>query len=354
MAPVQQTANSAATLQGTSSTESDFVFKEGIFYVTFDGHVHSRKSAPELYEHLSYVPPPPVMNDNGKRMWSDSVDSYVNYPAHFYAAQLLHYGLKPLKTKAAARKKLLEAFSGQDGRTLEVPQSILDLEARLRKRYRSNPAAMDVVQDLPDTQMDRNTPDLSKPTTSLTKRPRTKQTAKKTTTPTVVQKIATVQLSSKDSEPALSKHVPAGQPASSSKTDPRTKKTAAKINYPMAPPLEMSYNSPPPKGSHTSAQASTSTKGPRTKQTARKTTGGKPSQKSSSSSKLSEPRAAVKRFEKLQPDEVTYEIESYAVRDCIGDLTHKRARQLLEILFDRIPAAQSILQKKWCHQRYRI
>jgi len=54
-------------------------------------------------------------------------------PGHFYCAQLLHYGLKPLKTKDAAKKRLLTAYS--PNRTLTVPEKILELEKELQKEY---------------------------------------------------------------------------------------------------------------------------------------------------------------------------------------------------------------------------
>jgi hypothetical protein len=45
----------------------------------------------------------------------------------FYQAQLEHYGLKPLKTKAAAKHALLVASKG-DKKGLRVPDAILKLE----------------------------------------------------------------------------------------------------------------------------------------------------------------------------------------------------------------------------------
>lgn len=53
-------------------------------------------------------------------------------PAHWYSAQLLHYGLKPSKYKATAKKHLLEALEA--GR-LEVPEHIPELEFQLREMY---------------------------------------------------------------------------------------------------------------------------------------------------------------------------------------------------------------------------
>ncbi|KAJ5850091.1 hypothetical protein N7455_009947 [Penicillium solitum] len=55
-----------------------------------------------------------------------------DYQDHWYEAQLLHYGLAPTKSKAAAKMRLMDAF--QDG-TLEIPMEILQLEAALRKNW---------------------------------------------------------------------------------------------------------------------------------------------------------------------------------------------------------------------------
>ncbi|CAI7655573.1 unnamed protein product [Penicillium discolor] len=55
-----------------------------------------------------------------------------DYQDHWYEAQLLHYGLAPTKSKAAAKMRLMDAF--QDG-TLEIPMQILQLEAALRKNW---------------------------------------------------------------------------------------------------------------------------------------------------------------------------------------------------------------------------
>jgi intergrase/recombinase len=51
----------------------------------------------------------------------------------FYVAQLLHYGLPPMKTKDPAKTRLLMAFGTQ--RELIVPKHILELEKSLKKQY---------------------------------------------------------------------------------------------------------------------------------------------------------------------------------------------------------------------------
>ena len=58
--------------------------------------------------------------------------SYKDEPGHFYVAQLHHYGLPVVKSKAAAKKKLLAAYG--NGRSLKVPRQIQDLERELWQR----------------------------------------------------------------------------------------------------------------------------------------------------------------------------------------------------------------------------
>ena len=103
------------------------------FYVTIDGHRHQRASSETLYRSLTHTQPDPVLTKAGK-VAKRQPAPHRDPPGHFYCAQLLHYGLKPLKTKDAAKRHLLAAF-GADGR-LSVPDEILELEKTLRQEYR--------------------------------------------------------------------------------------------------------------------------------------------------------------------------------------------------------------------------
>ena len=103
------------------------------FYVTIDGHRHQRASSETLYQSLTYTQPDPVLTKAGK-VAKRQPAPHRDPPGHFYCAQLLHYGLKPLKTKDAAKRHLLAAF-GADGQ-LSVPNGILELEKTLRHEYR--------------------------------------------------------------------------------------------------------------------------------------------------------------------------------------------------------------------------
>lgn len=74
---------------------------------------HRRATLPELQNHF-----------NGK--------DTENRPAHWYEAQLLHYGLAPSKVKGTAHKRLFDAVMGGN---LAVPPQIQKIEADLKKAW---------------------------------------------------------------------------------------------------------------------------------------------------------------------------------------------------------------------------
>lgn len=77
---------------------------------------HRRATLPELKAHF-----------NGKDASGDN-----NRPAHWYEAQLLHYGLPPSKVKGTAHKRLWDAVIKPG---LAVPAHILKIEADLKKEW---------------------------------------------------------------------------------------------------------------------------------------------------------------------------------------------------------------------------
>lgn len=120
------------------------VTKDNVFFYTFSGlyvevsdggayskHRHARADPSTLYNLLTYEDRGPVLTKKGVPAKRQPV--HKDETVHFYCAQLLHYGLKPLKTKPAAKKHLLAAF-GPD-QTLGVPEHIIQLEKDLRDLY---------------------------------------------------------------------------------------------------------------------------------------------------------------------------------------------------------------------------
>jgi hypothetical protein len=114
-------------------------------YVQSEGastHRHHRRDAASLHALLTYVPPTgPLLTKKGE-VAKRQPRPYKDEPGHFYVAQLALYGLKPLKTKDAAKKNLLLAFKG--GKTLEVPDRLVQLERELKVEYdQANKVAVD-------------------------------------------------------------------------------------------------------------------------------------------------------------------------------------------------------------------
>ncbi|KAL1738716.1 hypothetical protein HDZ31DRAFT_69698, partial [Schizophyllum fasciatum] len=114
------------------ASRDDFFHDGSTFYVEIDGkHRHPRCDASSLHGLLTYTPGP-VLTKKGQ-VAKRQPPPHKDPPAHFYTAQMLHYGLKPLKTRDPAKRKLLAAFEGRD--TLAVPAHILQLEQELATEF---------------------------------------------------------------------------------------------------------------------------------------------------------------------------------------------------------------------------
>jgi hypothetical protein len=107
------------------------------FYVTISHrgvpHNHCRADSLRLHHLLAYQSPTDSALTLQGSATNEQPSSHKDETEHFYCAQLLHYGLKPLKTKGPAKKALLQAFG--DGRTLVVPPHIVQLELQLKAEY---------------------------------------------------------------------------------------------------------------------------------------------------------------------------------------------------------------------------
>ncbi|KAK3682110.1 hypothetical protein B0T22DRAFT_276297 [Podospora appendiculata] len=90
----------------------------GDLHVEVSGHNrHRRAAVPELKAHF------------------DGSDGPKDRPAHWYEAQLIHYGLPPSKTKGTAKMRLFEAVNRGN---LTVPPHIGRLESELKKEWAKN------------------------------------------------------------------------------------------------------------------------------------------------------------------------------------------------------------------------
>ncbi|KAI1083955.1 hypothetical protein F5B20DRAFT_360106 [Whalleya microplaca] len=94
-------------------TKDGFAFA-GDLFAEASGHNRHRRATPaELKEHFK----------NG---------SDKDRPAHWFEAQLIHYGLQPSKTKSVARMRLYDAVNAGK---LSVPSHIQKLESDLKKEW---------------------------------------------------------------------------------------------------------------------------------------------------------------------------------------------------------------------------
>lgn len=96
--------------------DGDYFYDGNVgFYLKLEGndHRYQRANPKELYSQVTCS--------------SAEKDETVAY----YTAQLKLYGLEPKRTRPAMKKVLLGAFG--DGRTLEVPQTLRDLEEDLKE-----------------------------------------------------------------------------------------------------------------------------------------------------------------------------------------------------------------------------
>lgn len=95
-------------------SEGKFAFTNGVFFAEASGHnQHRRASQEELRAHFAS-------------------GSDKDYTAHWFEAQLIHYGLQPSKVKSVARMRLFDAVRDGD---LSVPSHITDLEKKLKKEW---------------------------------------------------------------------------------------------------------------------------------------------------------------------------------------------------------------------------
>ncbi|KAI0084378.1 hypothetical protein BDY19DRAFT_971529 [Irpex rosettiformis] len=145
----------SSALHAPAVTHDNIFFYYGVnrsssFYVKVESrgifHQHSRADPLHLYGLLTYeAPTGPLLTKKGA-VAKRQPGPHKDQSEHFYCAQLLHYGLKPLKTKGPAKKALLAAFGS--GKTLTVPAHILQLQEQLRIEYEAaNASAKQKYED---------------------------------------------------------------------------------------------------------------------------------------------------------------------------------------------------------------
>ncbi|KAL8797416.1 MAG: hypothetical protein Q9182_007206 [Xanthomendoza sp. 2 TL-2023] len=106
--------------------------------VEVEGHRHKLCRSARLYELLTYKDPEPAYTKKGK-LKIRQPPKQQDETQHFYEAQMIHYGLKPLSTKTATKNALLNAFKGP-GTALTVPQEIRKIQDDLATEYSAKSA----------------------------------------------------------------------------------------------------------------------------------------------------------------------------------------------------------------------
>lgn len=107
---------------------------------------HPRADTPALLSHI--VSKQPVscfdaLNKVAATDYSSHITRQKDYHVSFYRAQLIHYGLKELKTRDAARKALQRAIEAAQNHHLPIPQDIVLIEQDLKAKWDAAKAAAD-------------------------------------------------------------------------------------------------------------------------------------------------------------------------------------------------------------------
>jgi hypothetical protein len=105
----------------------DFVYSS-VLYADPGGNHHTRASVAELAALLR--PEAPNLYNKGKK--PEVATPVKDQVWHFYAAQLIHYGLPVTKDKNAAKVRLLNAMNQFK---LEIPAWISKLESELKAEW---------------------------------------------------------------------------------------------------------------------------------------------------------------------------------------------------------------------------
>ncbi|KAM0553138.1 hypothetical protein ACHAPJ_007688 [Fusarium lateritium] len=215
-----KTSAASSWLGAPPVAEEGFAFANGEFFAEASGqNRHRRAGIHELKEHFT--------SGNDK-----------DHPAHWFEAQLIHYGLQPSKTKSVARMRLFDAVNAG---SLKVPTTVSKLETKLKKEWTKN---------------DR---EAKKSATS-------KPTAKSATKPAPAAKAETKKTAASGTKRKT------GQDDEGSATAKKPKTTATKAKAPAKAPAKASAKTPAKESAQASASASTPA--PAKRQTARSVRGG--------------------------------------------------------------------------------
>jgi hypothetical protein len=116
-----------------SVTRDDIFFYHGSkgLFVELEGRIYARATTQYLHDLLTWVDkgPLPTQKDIPRKL---QPPPHKDETAKFYTAQTMLFGLKPLKTKPAAKKALLAAFGDGPDSGLKVSEQLQNLEDGLK------------------------------------------------------------------------------------------------------------------------------------------------------------------------------------------------------------------------------
>ncbi|CAG7558897.1 unnamed protein product [Fusarium equiseti] len=252
------------------ATQDNFAFAEGVFFAQASGqNRHRRATAIELKEHFT--------SGNDK-----------DHPAHWFEAQLIHYGLPPSKTKSVARMRLFDAVNAGG---LKVPDNVGKIEMKLKKEWTKNDREAKKGVAKAETKANKrkaNDDDgtaAKKVKTATPKAPATKAATPKVTTAKAPVPKATAPKTATPKTKAPAKTPAKATAKTTTKTTTTTKKTVTTSTTTKAPPKATTATEQPAPKKQTaicrgrggaairpgrSASAPEPARPPRTKQTARR------------------------------------------------------------------------------------
>lgn len=130
---------SYVTTPPVSPPPFSFDSRSGFHIYDKDRHqVYKRCEPKKLHDLLTYDEEAAKYTKAGKLR--KNPPRHTDETQHFYVAQLTHYGLKPTKSKQAAKSTLLAAYDSKEG--LLVPKHILQMEEDLESEFRAKQAVL--------------------------------------------------------------------------------------------------------------------------------------------------------------------------------------------------------------------
>ncbi|OTB03384.1 hypothetical protein M426DRAFT_177063 [Hypoxylon sp. CI-4A] len=204
-----------------AATKDGFSYAGDLFAEASGHNRHRRATVAELKDHFKS-------------------GSEKDHPAHWFEAQLIHYGLQPSKTKAVARMRLYDAVNGSK---LSVPSHITQLEKDLKKEWTKNereakktlkgdttpvPKASKRKAESSNVDLTVNVGGINVTVSANTTAKKTKTTTAKATTPAkTAKKTPEPKTKTPKAPPKTPKAKPTPKPKPATEPKPKTSKASA-------------------------------------------------------------------------------------------------------------------------------